>query len=951
MAKHTIEGFGLNKAQGLAVAIDDGPALVVAGAGTGKTRVIVDRIARLLQQGVEPKQLLALTFTEKAAQEMIDRVNQVVGTYEIELPIMTFNAFGESLLREFAPDIGWSGNFMVMGDNAQIVFLRERLDRLHLDYFAPLSQPDGQLSNLRDYFSKLKQNVIIPEDYSAFVKQLPTTNEAEKSEKRKQIELAKAFAAYLELCQEASVIDYDDQLYLLIRLLRARPNVLAELQKRFAFVMVDEFQDTNTMQSELVDLLVGKRQNLFVVGDDDQSIYGWRGATLANILDFKKRYPKARDITLIDNYRSTQEILDAAHKLIQHNNPERLEVRLNINKHLQGRRHGAKPQVNQFETLDAELDWVAQDIKRQLDAGTAAGSIAVLARRNATLQQVHNQLAYAGIDHVVIGQRFELYHEPIVRQLLEVLRAIVDPLDSLSLYHSLTGPLFNVPVHNLARLAASSKRSHEHLYDALKASNDKADQGALAALEQLDRWREKASTVTVGQLAYDILDESGYRNVLYKMAAKEPVAAQAVSRLAEWFRTMKEFEAVAVLPSALQYVDALPALQAAGDLNEDGTLDLSEEVVNVLSIHKAKGLEWAVVYLVDCNEGSLPLRNIGRGLQLPEAIAAVTQSAADDHLAEERRLMYVAMTRAKDELYLSCAKQHNSGVPKKPSRFLLEAFGETFKEHMSPNSPTLPKLASYVELPSKPLPLPRELLEGDMVKLTISQVQKYLDCPLDFYYRYVLHVPHELTPAQAYGTLMHQLIEAINRGIASQKVPPLNGLMAQLASNWPKVGHLSALQRDRALERAKQNLTAFYEQAKDHPSKFAAIEEPFRVRLNDYKVILRGRFDAVIDHGGDGIEIIDYKTSGNVDTSEKAKQRATSSEQLTLYALAWQQLHTELPSLVTLAFVATNMRGSVKKTQRGIDGAHSRLQKVANGIRGQLFEPGKDHSFCLHPPL
>ena len=279
----------LNTAQKQVANHKDGPLLVVAGAGTGKTRVIVERINNLLSQGIEARRILAVTFTEKSAAEMLDRVLEAQSSFEVELPVLTFNAFGESLLREFNTDIGLSRNFILLGESAKIVFLRQHLEDLELDYYSPFSNPDGLLPDIADHFSQLKQHVITAQIYDEFVTKMPTSDEAQLLEKKKHQELSTAYKQYLRLCKEYNLIDYDDQIFRAIELLESRPNVRETLRERYHTIMIDEFQDTNPMQSRLIDLLVNETQNLMVVGDDDQSIYGFRGATLANILEFKTR--------------------------------------------------------------------------------------------------------------------------------------------------------------------------------------------------------------------------------------------------------------------------------------------------------------------------------------------------------------------------------------------------------------------------------------------------------------------------------------------------------------------------------------------------------------------------------------------------------------------------------------------------------------------------------------
>ncbi len=938
----------LRPAQQTAVDAAKGPVLVIAGAGTGKTRVLVERIAKLIENGTEPKRILALTFTEKAAAEMLDRLNLLRGAYELEMPVMTFNAYGESVLRRYAADIGLGRNFSVMGANAQIVFLRERLDSLGLDYFAPVSRPDGLLGSLAEYFSKLKQNIITPEAYIKHASALPAGDRAERLNKAKYDELGKAYKAYMQLCLETNVIDYDDQIYQVIELFSRRPNILKEIQESYDFVLVDEFQDTNAMQSKLIDQVAARHQNLFVVGDDDQSIYGWRGATLANILNFKTRYPKSKEITLIENYRSTQAILDCAYRLVTHNNPHRLEARLKINKKLISNKTGPPPEVHGFEMLDEELQWIAEDIAGKLASGAKPGSIAVLARRNITIQKLRPYLEYAGVEYVVIGQSYELYHEAAVRILLEAIKATVDPLDNISLYHTLTGPLFSLPPMPLSKAAAQARKEHASLHSVIEASTDDDLGAARQSLTLIDGWRELSVGVTVGKLAYEIIDSTGYKDRLYN----DPALAVSGTRLSELFGTFREFEKIALQPTAIQYVEALPALQAAGEgLSEDGTLDLSESRVNLLTIHKSKGLEWPAVYIADCTEGSFPVRKSPAGIALPDGLDATINSEADEHIYEERRLMYVAMTRAKDRLTMTYADKHSGVSSRKPSRFLSEAFGEINQARNKPGGKAMTTaFDSFTSASNTEVTVPERILKNEQVNLSVSQAVSYMACPLNFYYQYVLNVPQEPDPALEYGSIMHMLLQDINNSLMAGKQPDLKALEERLASEWPKIGYLSASQRERAYKQAQTTLKNIYERVIGEPRIPLAVEEPFAIVLKDFKLAVNGRFDAVFPLG-DGVEIVDYKTSTRVDSPEKAKQRASASDQLTLYALAWQQLHDELPALVTLDFIDTGMTGSIKKTARGIEGARSRLQRVADGIRQQDFTPGNDHLFCIHPPL
>ena len=529
--------------------------------------------------------------------------------------------------------------------------------------------------------------------------------------------------------------------------------------------------------------------------------------------------------------------------------------------------------------------------------------------------------------------------------LLEAIKVVVDPLDNTSLYHTLTGPLFSLSAQTLGQLASTARRNHESLSEAIE--NSKLED-IKQALEQIKIWREKSSILTVGKLAYEILTDSGYKDRLYSSAQTDNEAAVAIGRLGELFNTMKEFEQIALQPSAVQYVDSLPALQAAGEGGEDGTLDLSSEKVNVLTIHKSKGLEWPIVYIADCTEGSFPLRESSRGIALPEELKANDSTEADDHMAEERRLMYVAMTRAKDELILTHAERHSAASVRKPSRFLTEAFTPDEFKLMQASGQL--DLGSFGATTHANVAVPSHILNGSEVILTVSQAKKYMDCPLDFYYSYVLNVPQEPDPVQAYGSLMHRLLEDMNLGLMDGALPHLKALEKRLKDEWPKGGYLSAHQQERAYKQGQSTLKNLYERLSASKRLPLAVEEPFSLSLKDAHLTLNGRFDAVFPLDG-SVEIVDYKTSTSVDTPEKAKQRANASEQLTLYALAWQLVKGQIPALVTLDFIDTGLTGSLKKTQRGLDGAILRLQKVADGIRAGDFAPGKDHLFCSHPKI
>jgi RecB family exonuclease len=282
---------------------------------------------------------------------------------------------------------------------------------------------------------------------------------------------------------------------------------------------------------------------------------------------------------------------------------------------------------------------------------------------------------------------------------------------------------------------------------------------------------------------------------------------------------------------------------------------------------------------------------------------------------------------------------------------LKEAFEtEDFTFHTPNNTASFSNIGSYGVEPAQEMAVPVAILYDGQVHMNVSQIQTYLDCPLEFYYRHILCVPQEPSPNMQYGSIMHSMAETINRGIMNGNIPNLSDLKEQLEAQWPRAGYLSPGHRDRAFKQALATMANLHERMTGDRRMPVAVEEPFAFTLEDSALSVSGRFDAVFPLG-DSVEIVDYKTTTSVDSPEKAKARASASQQLTLYAMAWQLLHDQMPALVTLDFIDTGQIGSLKKTQRGIDGAYKRLHEVAEGIRNGDFRPGKDHTFCSHPPV
>ena len=363
----------LNQEQKQAVEYNQGPLLIVAGAGTGKTTVITEKIKYLIQKKLaKPEEILALTFTEKAAAEMEERVDQAIPYGYFQMWISTFHAFANDVLKQEGHHIGLNAGFQLMTEAETIIFLRKNLFLFDLNYFRPLGNPNKFLASLLQHFSRIKDEDVSPEEYDKYVKsqKLKVKSKEEKTELGKNVELAKAYRQYQTLKEKEGLMDFSDLIYYLLKLFRTRDNLLKKYQEQFRYVLIDEFQDTNIAQYSLIKLLcpTNKNPKLTLVGDDSQAIYKFRGASVSNILTFMKDYPNAKQISLLKNYRSNQQILDVAYRLIKHNDPDTLEAKLGISKKLiainQSPTTNNQSPISLYlsQTVEEEADYVANEI-------------------------------------------------------------------------------------------------------------------------------------------------------------------------------------------------------------------------------------------------------------------------------------------------------------------------------------------------------------------------------------------------------------------------------------------------------------------------------------------------------------------------------------------------------------------------------------------------------------
>ena len=941
----------LNDEQREAVQHPNGPLAIIAGAGTGKTRVITYRIAYLIAAKLaKPKEILALTFTDKAAAEMEERVDVLVPYSYTDMTISTFHSFGDKLIREFAVDLGLNPDFKLMMQAEQALFLREHLFKLPLKHYRPLSNPTKFLDDLLRHFSRAKDEDISPVEYVEFAeRQLAVARQQTADsiiilEAEKQVELATGYEAYQKLLVEFGVSDFGDQIALAIKLLRESPDVRRRLQERFRYILVDEFQDTNYAQFQLVKELAAGHCNLTVVADDDQSIYKFRGAAISNILNFSSTYPDAKYVVLNKNYRSTQAILDASYKLIRHNDPDRLEVKQKINKKLIGCELGGKPVEHlHFDTLSAEAEAVAEKIAQKIaDENFKPGDFCILVRSNHAADPYLRALAEKKIPYRFSGNR-GLYQREEIRLLIAFLKTLADPRDSQSLYHLALSEIYRMPMADLQRCLGIHDRTHRPLINIFRQpdegdwSEPLSPEGRVTIAKVVadhDKYLEKSRQLPAYVLIYHFLKDTGYLN---RLAAGESVESDYKLRnLAKFFNTVQNYANFTSSGDAAFFAQHLDLMRDFGDDPGLADADLDEEAVQVLTIHKAKGLEFPVVFMVGLVARKFPTDMRQSTIELPEALIKDKLPEGDFHLQEERRLFYVGMTRAQRELYLTSSRDHGGAKLKKVSLFVHEAVDHAHADEDYLKCSPLESLARFemtpIEFPTEDGAIPAD----QILTLDSHKIDDYLTCPLKYKYAKILRVPLEVHHAIIYGKAIHEAVRVYNqRKLQGRPVTP-DDLIRVFKTNWRSEGFISREHEDQRFAYGQEVLKRFFAQQEANGTIPTYVEEQFKFRVGNNLIV--GRWDRIDELSDGGIFVTDYKSS-EVTDPDKVRDQTVKSRQLRLYALAYEARFGRPVTGWRLHFLDTGFIGEASRKERLLKKTEEDILKAAAGIRRRDYSP------------
>ncbi len=609
----------LNTQQYEAVTNTEGALLIIAGAGSGKTRVLTHRTAYLIEErGVNPYNIMAITFTNKAAAEMRERIDGMVGYGSESIWVTTFHSTCVRILRRFADHIGYENSFTIYDADDQKQVMKDVCRRLEID--TKIYKEKMFLNAV----SSAKDELIDPTEFAL--------GAVEDFAKQRQ---AQVYREYQALLKKNNAMDFDDLIMKTVELFRANPDVLDYYQERFKYIMVDEYQDTNTAQFELVRLLAGKYGNLCVVGDDDQSIYKFRGANIRNILNFEQYFPDAKVIKLEQNYRSTQNILNAANSVIAHN------VGRKAKELWTDQPAGEKIHFKQFDTAYDEAEYVALDIEKQIHGGKSYSDCAVLYRTNAQSRMFEERFVKENIPYKLVGG-VNFYARREIKDLLAYLKTIDNARDDLAVKRIINVPKRGIGATSINRVQMFADENEMSFYDAARQSSEIGTLGRAAAAKiepfvtYIQTMRSKANFLGVEELLKNIIEDTGYVRELE--AEDTPEADARIENIDELISKAASYEESADAPSLSGFLEEVALVADIDDVVE------GSEYVVLMTLHSAKGLEFPNVYLGGLEDGLFP------------SYMSITSDNADEELEEERRLCYVGITRAMKRLTITSAK-------------------------------------------------------------------------------------------------------------------------------------------------------------------------------------------------------------------------------------------------------------------------------------------------------
>jgi DNA helicase-2/ATP-dependent DNA helicase PcrA len=988
----------LNLNQLEAVTTTEGPLLIIAGAGTGKTGVLTRRIAYLVQEkhvGLET--ILALTFTEKAAGEMKSRVREFLQRSVEGMQVSTFHSFCRKILLEDGSKLGLPTEFHQLDDVDQWVVLRRLLPNLQLDYFLELSDPARVITDFRVFINRAKDELISPSDYLTFAETKKAEFETQhdlryefvspflKEEKfrkarpafaggwtqdqwldfreaglevKKMLEIGEIYKRYQEELERTKKVDFGDLIVKTYQLLKGDEVMRKKYQDRYTYILVDEFQDTNIAQLELLRILTQTHQNICVVGDDDQSIYRFRGASFASFVDFKNAYPEAKVIKLTQNYRSTKAVLTAASELIAKNVGARYEAEKNLwTDRERGERVSMLMSLEFSDEARAVCDAIQSEVEALPEDRRDYSRYAILYRAHMHRELVVKELERRNIPHFVVSPEGILSTEEI-EELVAYLRVVWNikigaTSESTSLIRVLSDPRWGLSQVDLTAIF-SSFSEHTTLYDLIRTPEQVAGlrqevvEGIRSLLKMLDDLVSTLDGKSVLQIVQEVVSRSRF-NIAELEKGQTPESQVAIALVSEFLRFVEKKSQIEENKTFLTFMEYLDYYTEGGGTIEPQVLQplREENAVQCMTVHAAKGLEFDSVFVVGLTNNRFPTRRRTEAVTFPRDLIKGVVPEGDLHLQEERRLFYVAMTRAKNKLTLSGIDKRRN--PK--SRFLDEVGPKDvwYLDH---------QIVEHVPVPADELEETEELLPGpqklqytlfpvpERLRLSFSQIETFQTCGLKYKFRYLYRIPTAPKGYYVYGSVQHRVLEEFFSRIKEGGQVSGETLRQLYEKHWRDEGYPDTMQQREYKKRGYEELAEFYERNRDTLQAPLALEENFSFEVGPH--VVTGRIDRVDLLDEDKVEVIDYKTG-----KPKDQKNADTNLQLSIYAIAAAEKFKKEPARLSFYYLTSSEKVSSQRSKEELEETKEEILKVAGSILKREFQATKGFhcDWCDYKPI
>ncbi len=968
-------GLKFNEAQRRAITHGEGPLLVIAGAGTGKTRVITERIRHLLQTdaSLSGENILGLTFTKKAAGEMKARVVKATGERGNDVTLATFHSFCESLLKEVEP------KRLALEEVDHWILLRRNMRRLGLEKYRRLAEPGQFLSDFIAFFSRCQDELVSSEDYQRYADELAAQLESERRELdedtykdcaeqvAQEQEIARAYRASEELLREKNAVALNGLIAEAVELLRKNDKLREGLRQRYRHILVDEFQDTNIAQLELLHLLAPEPRNVVVVGDNDQAIYRFRGASFASFKLFLERFAgwKAGQdsspyrVALTENYRSTPNILRVATQVIAQN-----EVSADFPKKVlqPTKKEGERIRIAELADAEQEALWVASELQRLHGAGHPWRDFAVLYRQHAHRDHLVEELSRRKIPFVIA--KLSILEHPLVRDVLAYLGLIASPFDNIACARVLSAPAWHLEAADLVRLSErAAKKRGTALYDVLQAPQSElqfdASQGALGELlEFLTGQRKTLKRRTAREILSDLIE---WLEIPQRASARDE---KYVKRLGEFAKEWEPKSNTRGLAEFLEYLDYFE--QAGGTLSLED--DAPGDAVQLMTVHGAKGLEFSHVVLLRLNQGAFPARERSPLFEFPVTLMKEELPSGQFHIQEERRLFYVALTRAEHRLTITTLTEKKGKVPTFIEDMVMDpgvkrkdvlriapkvavpedgaaaggakerADSSLFQASAGPPK-IFARVAQWAEEFHPPSPEP--------LKLSASAVENYRRCPQQYLFGYLWSLKKGPRATLTFGSVMHttvkRFIEQLRKGVKL----PFEEVTRIFEAEWSSAGFEDEYQEAEYKKDGLEQLRSFHAGMIGSPPQVREQEKGFELPLEN-NVIIAGRIDQINSLGRNNVEIVDYKTG-----KPRKEADARKDLQLSLYALAAREILELNPVRLVFHYLQNGQMQVTTRDSKQLDEAQKIVQEAAADIRAGEFppKPGFICRGCAYKPI